>query len=276
MSSVLSYQVSVTLIICSLFLPRGTSSLCWLLSWRKNNYSLIHSYMGFVCSGYAEFECASQLLWGRLLPCIWRSSALPDPLSTNCPGSAPRVTASPARSLVPFKNPLRWCLLPSNCPPSGRTPVPSAPLSHATGTSLRSLLGTLSGPSWDPRHPLWHGGSSRCCCGRFLGCISSPGDIYQFVTSCLSITVPLRLSSSAGDTIWERLSSLQPKSCSTCCSFVPHRPSPNPLPTLLTRESQLLPAAFGKAGGPPLPLASWSEDGLCQAALTAWLQDSQT
>lgn len=86
--------------------------------------------------------------------------------------------------------------------------IPPAPLSRGTSTSLRRELGMLSAP----RHHL-------CCC-----IISSPWDIYGFLTSIFSITVPLRLSCWLGDTICKMLSLLQPKFCSMFHSFVAHWP----------------------------------------------------
>lgn len=222
--------------------------------------------MGFICSGYAEFECISQLLRWRLLPCSWRSGTLPDPLGHRLPGLSPHAWPQ-VRLGAGCRLTAHWADI---CfPPTAPQVVgPSAPLSHGTSMSLGRELGALSAPSRDPRHQLWHGESSRCCC---IVCWAAYPLPRIFISSLLVVYLPQYLwgwAPEQGTQFARGCRCSGPSLAVHVVGFVPHRPLLNPLPTLLTRELLLLPAAFGKAGGPPLLLAVLWEDGPCQAALT--------
>lgn len=222
--------------------------------------------MGFVCSGYAKFEWVSQR---RVLPSSWHSGTLPDPLGPRARlrvqlGAGCRSTARCADVCFP--------------PTAPQVAGPQYPLLPCPMGPARCWEESWEHFQLPPR-------VRGIVCGWWRGApdvaVPSAADplLGIFISPLLVVYLLQYLwgwAPEQGNTIWERLSSLQPKSCRTCCSFVSHRPLLNPLPALLTRELQLLPAAFGKAGGPPLLLASSREDGPCQAAFTVWLQDSQT
>jgi len=129
-------------------------------------------------------SCSEDSSFPTAAPCPTPSAAWAQPWC---------VIAGPARCWVPFHSPLSRRLLPSSCSPRGRTPVPSAPLSHGTSASWRGELGRLSAPSQDPRYPLWYEGSSRCCCVVLPATYPLPGifSSYELFIYCSAFEAEL-------------------------------------------------------------------------------------